>query len=126
MLANCLRRLYVSQEEVQPSVEKLTIDDSREKVIEKREREALEVKMLAYNFLKHLPSKDDTLHDLYAYCTQGSNIYYMELVDENPDSTDTMRYVAELLLSAASCESQAGYVILVGDRKTYQHLIEVK
>ena len=86
--------------------------------------------MLAYNFLKHLPSKDDTLHDLYAYYTQGSvdksNIYYMELVDENPDSTDTMRYVAELLLSAASCESQAGYVILVGDRKTYQHLIEVK
>ncbi len=27
-----------------------------------------------------------------------SDIYYMELVDKHPDSAETMRYVAELLL----------------------------
>ena len=105
-----------------------------ENTFEKMEREALEGKMLSYNFLKHyLPNREDVLHefkDLYAYSTQGSvdksNIYYMEQVDENPDSNDTMRFVSELLLSTASCENQAGYVILVGDGKTYQHLIEIK
>ena len=50
----------------------------------------------------------------------------MELVDENPDSSDTIRYVAELLLNATSSEDQGGYVIVVGDGKTYQHLIKVK
>ena len=50
----------------------------------------------------------------------------MELVDENPDSSDTIRYVAELLLNATSSEDQGGYVIVVGDEKTYQHLIKVK
>ena len=54
-----------------------------------------------------------------------SNICYMELVDENLDSND-MRFVAELLLSTVSCENQAGYVILVGGGKTYQHLTEIK
>lgn len=27
-----------------------------------------------------------------------SNIYYMEVIDENPDSTETMKLVSELLL----------------------------
>lgn len=49
----------------------------------------------------------------------------MELVDENPDSADTMRYVSELLLSSPP-EYQNGYVVLVGDGKTYEHLMEVK
>ena len=50
----------------------------------------------------------------------------MELVDENPDSTETMKYVSELLLSTANSEPQGGYVIIIGDGKTYQHLMEVK
>ena len=87
---------------------------------------------MAYIFLnEHLKSFE--LHefkDLYAYSKQGlvekSNIHYMELVDENPDSSDTIRYVAELLLNATSSEDQGGYVIVVGDGKTYQHLIKVK
>ena len=37
-----------------------------------------------------------------------------------------MRFVVELLLSTASCENQVAHVILVGDGKIYQHLIEIK
>ncbi len=68
--------------------------------------------------------------DLYAYSIQGtvhtSNIYYMELVDENPDSYETMRSVSDLLLHTANSEYQNDYVVLVGDGKTYQHLMKIK
>lgn len=55
-----------------------------------------------------------------------STIYYMELVDKHPDSTDTMRYVSELLINTFSSSKQSGYVLLTGDGKTYEHLMEVK
>ena len=50
-----------------------------------------------------------------------SNIHYMELLDEHPDSADTMRHVAEILLQNCSSVYQNGYVVLVGDGKTYEH-----
>ena len=46
-----------------------------------------------------------------------STVYYMELLNENPDCTETMSLVAEDLL---------GWVVLVGDEKTYKHLINIK
>lgn len=55
-----------------------------------------------------------------------STIYYMELVDEHPDSIETMRYVSELLLHTYNTPKQSGYVLLTGDGKTYEHLMEVK
>jgi len=50
----------------------------------------------------------------------------MELVDEHPDSSETMRYVSELLLHMYNTPNQSGYVLLTGDGKTYEHLMEVK
>ena len=50
----------------------------------------------------------------------------MELIDENPNSTETMRQVAELLLGSLNSDYQEDYVILIGDGKTYQHLMELK
>lgn len=70
--------------------------------------------------------------ELYALSSHGvtdlspSNIYYMEIIDENPDDNETMRHIAELLLENASSPYQDSYVILVGDGKTYEHLIQIK
>jgi len=49
----------------------------------------------------------------------------MELLDENPDCTETMSMVAEDLL-AKFYQVQDGWVVLVGDGKTYRHLMNVK
>ena len=51
--------------------------------------------------------------------TTPSNIYYMELLDEHPNSVDTMRHVAEVLLQKCSSDYQNGYVLLVGDLRTF-------
>lgn len=50
----------------------------------------------------------------------------MELVDENPDSDETMTQIAEDLLDRFSTGTQQGWVVLVGDGKTYEHLMNVK
>ena len=50
----------------------------------------------------------------------------MELIDENPDSTETLGQVAELLLCSLNSEYREEYVILIGDGKIYQHLKELK
>ena len=52
--------------------------------------------------------------------------YYMELLDEHPDSANTMRHVADILLQNCNSDYQDGYVVLVGDGKTYEHLIKIK
>lgn len=58
--------------------------------------------------------------------TEPSNIYYMELLDEHPDSSDTMKHVSEILLHKASSSHQHNYVVLIGDGKTYEHLMGIK
>ena len=47
----------------------------------------------------------------------------MELVDENPDSDATIMSIAEQLLEELKYQE---YVILVGDGKTYEHLMNIK
>ena len=64
---------------------------------------------------------DDNCND-----QQSSQVYYMELVDENPDSDETMSLIAEELLDKFGSETQDGWVVLVGDGKTYQHLMNIK
>ena len=44
---------------------------------------------------------------------QPSQVYYMELVDENPDSDNTMSLIAEELLDKFGSEIQDGWVVMV-------------
>ena len=50
----------------------------------------------------------------------------MKIVDEHPDSYDTMRSVSDLFLHTANTEYQNDYVVIVGDGKTYQQLMKIK
>jgi len=65
-----------------------------------------------------------TLSDLKSFLgnnngIQPSQIYCMELVNENTDSDETMCIVTEDLLEKFNITEQDGWVILVGDGKTY-------
>ena len=91
--------------------------------IETNERETLHSKLFAYTLAKDQMSSKEPRKILYDFkemyaqsskCeTTQSNIYYMELVDENPDSTETMRYVSELLLQNSATKHQDSYIILI-------------
>ena len=50
-----------------------------------------------------------------------SKIFYMELLDENADSEETMTMVSELVQEKVASALQP-WVVLVGDSKTYNHL----
>ena len=52
-------------------------------------------------------------------------IYYLELIDENADSHETMLEVSELVQEKLLSDSQK-WVVLVGDGKTYEHLRKIK
>ena len=54
-----------------------------------------------------------------------SLIYYLELLDENADSQETMTEVSELVLEKLFSQNQK-WVVLVGDGKTYEHLQKIK
>jgi hypothetical protein len=57
---------------------------------------------------------------------EQSNIVYMDILDENADSDETMLQIAEKLLEDMHCCDHDGYVIVVGDGKTYDHLLKIK
>lgn len=111
----------------------VTLDRFLEQPNESIEREDFESKIFSYMFARHKLPNRLVLNDfktLYAEtkCKNStpSNIHYMELLDEHPDSADTMRHVAEILLQNCSSVYQNGYVVLVGDGKTYEHLMKIK
>ena len=66
------------------------------------------------------------LHDVQSNSIVPSCVHYMELTDENPDTDETMMLVAEDLLEKFRTEYYGGWVVLMGDSKTYQHLMEIK
>lgn len=119
----------------------LTLESFLENAHESNEKKILKNKIFSYVVQKHvlhhhhdtdLVPEKATLSDIRVFlddnsdCDQPtSTVHYMELVDENPDSTETMALVAEDLLATFDAV-QDGWVVLVGDGKTYKHLMNIK
>ena len=116
----------------------LTISHFFESNEEISSRERLFTQVCSFFFQKAvlLPHEDDaivfkSLRDFFLPSeaqlkdNKSSNIYYMELIDENADSMETMSQVAEMVQQKLIGTAQQQF-ILVGDGKTYQHLQQSK
>ena len=105
----------------------------KENGIETSEKRKIEYQYLCYMLCKEAlksAANEKMLKPLHQFTSEQtsippSNIYYMEVIDENPDSTETMKLVSELLLDKPAL-SIGGYTVVVGDGKTYTHLQKVK
>lgn len=116
----------------------LRMEDFQETLEETRAIKDLSTNLFAYNIKKyaieHSPDSNNVLSDVRSFLDDAhgcddlmsSHIYYMELIDENPDSAETMMMVAEELIEKFGTECNAGWVVLVGDGKTYMHLMQIK
>ncbi len=99
----------------------------------------MQLKLFSYTLQKYVihhfdkQSKKQVLRDVRQFLDQAqagdeqpSQVYYMELVDENPGDDETMARIADDLLEKFSSETPEAWVVLVGDSKTYQHLLNIK
>jgi len=66
------------------------------------------------------------LNDKGNETVEPSQIHYTELINENPDSDEIVCIVAEDLHEKFDIKEQDGWVVLVGDGKTYHHLMSIK
>ena len=114
----------------------LTMADFEESGDEQIEQQTLCKKLFSYILLKYtndfyadsrcvLSEMRQFLDNEDNERTQPSKVYYMDLINENPDSDDTMCLVAEDLLEKFETKLD-GWVVLVGDGKTYQYLQNIK
>ena len=119
---------------IETSSNTCTLEGFQEQQDEKTEMMTLKSKSLAYMASKQLLKNGKILKEFKVLLSESktdndsgpSNLYYMELLDEYPDSSDTMRHVSDILLQHASSKYQDNYVLLVGDGKTYEHLMDIK
>lgn len=115
----------------------LTVDNFIETTDESQSRLHISLQVFAYFLQKHAlqsQSEHGVLKPLREFLIptpaqlayhEQSSVYYMELLDENADSEETMAEVAEMVSSRIMSETQP-WLILVGDGKTYEHLGKVK
>ena len=117
----------------------LHLEDFKESRSESSQQKLLQSKVFAYLAQKHALGRSSQycdnnikqLKQFLALSTAGSspnqyNFYYMDLLDENPDFDETMLLVAEKLLNELQSDYQDGNIVLVGDGKTYEHLMNIK
>ena len=120
---------------VSPENIPLKLSDFDENELESIERQNLQAKLFTNTMQKlatsSTASEGQSVSDVrtfldcdasHLHMDQPSRVHYLELVDENPHSDETMSLIAEDLLEKFD-NVQSGQVVLVGDGKTYQHLM---
>ncbi len=123
---------------VRPTQQTLTVQAFQESIGETQQRENMQLKFFSYALQKYVAdqyersSEKHVLKGVRQFLTQAqscdeqpSQVYYMEVVDENPDNDETMAQVADDLLDKFSTTPEA-WVVLVGDGKTpHEHKASV-
>lgn len=115
----------------------LTLEDFKETEMEAAERDSSLNQVFSYITEKHFSNIStensmkgmiEFLHPLSPPAIElaKSNIHYMEMINENPDSQETMLHVSDYILAELNSSYQGGWVLLVGDGKTFEHLQAVK
>ena len=105
-------------------LEDLSVEQFKESEREAAENDSISVQMFIYLTHKStITSHDNTLKEMneFLYSMQGSesprvsHIHYMELLNENADSQETMLHISDYVLSELHSQYQDGWVLLVGD-----------
>ena len=73
-----------------------------------------------------LPTFFDLLEFQKPSTTDSSKIDYLYILDENADSRDTIRNILYKLYHEMGIHKRINYLVIVGDGKTYDHLISIK
>ncbi len=110
----------------------LTIENFELTAVENTETSTLNSSLFNYMLLKMAMKNDSiNLSDIRKFLQHNdpsqfsSHIHYMEMINENPDSEETMLHVAEELLEVFE-KGEQEWVVLVRDGKTYEHLTNLK
>ncbi len=116
---------------IQNQYQHLTLEKFQLSTTEVEQLSQIKSSLFNYMVLKHAFKDDDTnLSDmrifLKLYTSTPASIHYLEMINENPDSEETMLHVSEELLELFKNGAEQEYVVLVGDGKTYEHLTNIK
>ena len=106
--------LQVTTPVMHQSLSIVALDGFKENEKESSERKKIEYQYLCYMHCKEAlkgVANEKILKALHQFTVEQtsvppSNIYYMEVIDENPDSTETMKLVSEMLLDVLLSMSQ--------------------
>ena len=102
--------------------------------VERKSMEEFKIKTLLYTTAKLSIDNDQTeyvLNDIRMFLStttelDQSIVYYFELINEYPDSDEAMLKVIDDLMNKFEDNSQHKHILLIGDGKTYQHLMSIK
>ncbi len=120
-----------SEQRITRFLEDLSAEQFKESEREAAEHDSISDQIFTYFTQKcTITSANKTLKEMneFLYSLQSlespreSHIHYMELINENADSQETLLHVSDYLISELYSEYQDGWVVLVGDGKTYEHL----
>ena len=100
---------------------------------EKRETDKISSSLFSY-MLQKLACQliGSTLSDMRSFISlpntvqSPSSIQYLELINENADSEETMLHVAEELIAIFEKNAHQKWIVLAGDGKSYYHLSNIK
>ena len=71
------------------------------------------------NFLQYLELTSDRIRE-------KSKVKFLYVLDENADNRETMKFTLDKLYTGVGIHKTLNYLVVVGDAKTYDHLVSLK